>query len=386
MTDFSKDFNISNGNENYIIKISIKENNKKEKLLIQVNPSNDESVYYSADFSLEELIKLSKAFRACDSTKEAFEIIIKILGDKKASIKKNNTNNGNEIILGLKIGLLSGEEKEVLINLIKHESNANKSNEELIQRINILTNENQNLKEKIQIMKKEIKDKDKVIETLKNELQKNNININYGDINSGARNLEESNESYGEDKESDLGNEVIITDIIKSQDELDFIEERLKEIKYFQNKNLKYQLIYKGTKDGDKSSTFHYKCDGIRSTLTLVKTKKGLRFGGYTSENWNQIGGYGKVDPNAFCFSFDLKKIYNSQKNQLAILCSDSYGPYFKGTNTIFGIYNNFFTKGGWCDYTTFSFSFGKFDKNFEITNGEQNFDIEDVEIFKVYC
>ena len=129
---------------------------------------------------------------------------------------------------------------------------------------------------------------------------------------------------------------------------------------------------------------FHTKVDGIKNTLTLVKTKKGIRFGGFTSEIWNQIGGYGKCDPFAFCFSLELKKIYNSQKNQLAIFCSDGYGPYFKGTNTIFGIYNNFFSEGGWCDYTTFAYSFGKFEKNFEITNGEQKFEVDDVEVFKI--
>ena len=56
-----------------------------------------------------------------------------------------------------------------------------------------------------------------------------------------------------------------------------------------------------------------------------------------------------------------------------------------KELNTIFGIYNNFFTQGGWCDYTTFSYSFGKFEKNFEITDGEQSFEVEDVEVFKVF-
>ena len=64
----------------------------------------------------------------------------------------------------------------------------------------------------------------------------------------------------------------------------------LKQIYYFQNKNIKYQLLYKGTKNGDKSLNFHTKVDGIKNTLTLVKSKKGIRFGGFTSEIWNQIG------------------------------------------------------------------------------------------------
>ena len=50
----------------------------------------------------------------------------------------------------------------------------------------------------------------------------------------------------------------------------------------------------------DKSLNFHTRVDGIKNTLTLVKTKKGIRFGGFTSEIWNQIGGYGKCDPLDF--------------------------------------------------------------------------------------
>ena len=178
--------------------------------------------------------------------------------------------------------------------------------------------------------------------------------------------------------------EVFVTDIIRSRDELEFIQNRLRQIDFFSDKNIYYKLIFKATKNGDKSSSFHYKCDGNRNTLTLIKTKNGKRFGGFTTENWNQIGGFGKIDPNAFCFSFDLKKIYNSVGNQQAIFCSDDYGPYFKGENTIFGIYNNFFKQGGWCDYTKYCLSFGKFDHDFEITGGIQKFFIEDMEVFKV--
>ena len=66
------------------------------------------------------------------------------------------------------------------------------------------------------------------------------------------------------------------TDIIQTQEEINFIENRLKQIYYFQDKNLKYQLLYKGTKNGDKALNFHTLVDGIKNTLTLVQSKKGI--------------------------------------------------------------------------------------------------------------
>ena len=39
-----------------------------------------------------------------------------------------------------------------------------------------------------------------------------------------------------------MGENSIITDIIKTQEEIDFIENRLKEINYIKNKEIKYKL------------------------------------------------------------------------------------------------------------------------------------------------
>ena len=370
MVDACKEYNLKVGNDNYSIILKNTDNGEDNSILIEAK--NNKSLY-EGNYTLNELMMLSKAFRFCDNTNEALNIISKIFeSNNKSSIKKGNTND--YLLLYLKINLPSGEEQVIELKLNKKEGD-NSSNEELLQKIKKLEEENKNLKEQIIKLKNENNRKDKIIESLtKNQP---NANINYNNLNGGG---EEDNNNGEEIDENEIN-----TDIIQTHEELDFVENRLKQINYFQNKNLKYQLLYKGTKNGDKSLYFHTKVDGIRNTLTLVKTKKGMRFGGFTSENWNQVGGFGKCDIRAFCFSFNLKKIYNSQQNQIAIFCSDGYGPYFKGTNTIFGIYNNFFSQGGWCDYTTYSYSFGKFDKNFEITNGEQNFSIEEVEVFKVY-
>ena len=368
MSNYIKEYTLYILNEKYSIYLKTTDNGEDSSLIIEAKSNKS---FYQGIYNLNELMMLSKAFRFCDNIYEAFNTISKIF-DKKSILKMGNTDD--ELYIFLKINLPSGEEQEIKLILNKIESIENLSKEELLQKLKLLEEENKNLKQEIILLKKENTKKDRIIEQLKNQPNSNiNPNINYDDIN---------NENQNNEKEIDEN--AINTDIITTQEEIDFIENRLKQIYYYQNKEIKYQLLYKGTKNGDKALYFHTKVDGVRNTLTLVKTKKGIRFGGFTSQNWNQVGGFGKVDPNAFCFSFDLKKIYNSQPNQLAILCSDSYGPYFKGTNTIFGIYNNFFSQGGWCDYTTFSYSFGKFDKNFEITDEEQSFEFDELKCSKL--
>ena len=52
------------------------------------------------------------------------------------------------------------------------------------------------------------------------------------------------------------------------------------------SKNIKFGLLYSTKIDGDKASEFHKKCDGKSPTITIIKTTKGYRFGGYTTKCW----------------------------------------------------------------------------------------------------
>ena len=73
-------------------------------------------------------------------------------------------------------------------------------------------------------------------------------------------------------------------------EELDFVIEKLKKVNLNDSNekinssisNIVLVLLYKATKDGDDSKIFHLKCNNYKNTLVIVKTKKGLRFGGFT--------------------------------------------------------------------------------------------------------
>ena len=71
-----------------------------------------------------------------------------------------------------------------------------------------------------------------------------------------------------------------------------------------------YSLIYQASIHSFRSSSFHSKCDNIRNTLTIIKSKDyNYIFGGFTTAQWNQNVNKYVYDSNAFIFS--LVNAYN---------------------------------------------------------------------------
>ena len=64
--------------------------------------------------------------------------------------------------------------------------------------------------------------------------------------------------------------------ILTKPEEYKFLEKIFKEQT---KKKFKPNLLYRATRDTDMGLSFHKKCDNIKDTLTLVKTKTGNIFG-----------------------------------------------------------------------------------------------------------
>ena len=119
-----------------------------------------------------------------------------------------------------------------------------------------------------------------------------------------------------------------------------------------ENKNIKnISLIYRGSRDGFKSSIFHELCDNQGETLVIIKSNNNYIFGGYTSISWDSTKWNGNVgkDNNArregkgLEFVFILKNPYHfppskfNIKNEWlhhSICCDVNLGPIF-GCNDI---------------------------------------------------
>ena len=168
--------------------------------------------------------------------------------------------------------------------------------------------------------------------------------------------------------------EIVKGDIIQDVKELELLSRKISK----NNRKIILNLLYKATIDSDKAEIFHKKCDMAKSTLVLVKSGNGKRFGGYTTKDWkgNSIE---KKDNNAFVFSLDKMKIYDIIPDEDAIGCYPKYGPVFLGCQI--RLYDEFFSQGG----TTFEKGMNySTEEDYELTGGMKKFDVKEVEVYSV--
>jgi hypothetical protein len=82
----------------------------------------------------------------------------------------------------------------------------------------------------------------------------------------------------------------------------------------------KWKLVYRGSDDGFSSESFHNKCDGYPTTLTLIKSEKSNVFGAFASDAmWKSKGSWQRAS-NSFIFSL----VNNSMSTPFRVDCSDA--------------------------------------------------------------
>lgn len=113
------------------------------------------------------------------------------------------------------------------------------------------------------------------------------------------------------------------------------------------------KLLYRGTKDGKKSTNFHEFCDNKGPTICIILTEDGYKFGGFTNLNWENKLGYKKNDPNAFLFSLNKQKKYECNC-EYVIYCNPE-------ASVVFGNGHDICISNNWDEktYSNFPFSFG---------------------------
>ena len=230
-------------------------------------------------------------------------------------------------------------------------------------------------------------------------IQLNNINIIFNSI---YEDIEKNNDEIKNLFKYNINNDMISTNLVNNISPKKFEKKDCSNLEYFPNGIAKdiiqdqneiklvidkidnkfpgssFKLLYKGLRDGDNSSEFHSKCDDAPQTLVLIKDDLGHRFGGFTTQDWS--GQFlQKTDNSAFIFSIDKNQIYEVFPNQKAIGCYPNFGPVFFGCQI--RIFDNYFQKGG----TTFKKGMNyQTNEDFELTDGNQNFGVEDIEVYEI--
>lgn len=151
--------------------------------------------------------------------------------------------------------------------------------------------------------------------------------------------------------------------------------------------NLSYTLIFSTHLDSNEDSSsesFHNACDDKGPTLTIIKDRKGNKFGGFTTIDWNSNIKF-EPDDLGFLFSINKSKIIprDGGVNHFNAKSLRKFGPTF-GNGHDLSISNNCTENKN--SYNDLKSSYGVADQ--EITKyyltDEKYFEVERYEVFKV--
>jgi hypothetical protein len=158
---------------------------------------------------------------------------------------------------------------------------------------------------------------------------------------------------------------------------------------FFSNDNQQWQLIYCASRDGYTSTAFHKLCDGRCPTMTVIRSKNGFIFGGYTKIPCSSSG-TDKADSSAFLFTLKnplgiipTKYPIHERAIQFAVCdrlaSGPTFGSIFNGGSDIF-LHSPFNLAGSRIHFPqTYKDTTGKGKLTF---TGDSHFLCDDVEIF----
>ena len=354
--DYIEEIMIKNEKENYKIHLGIQEN----CLLIKIEPEKQKNTYYYQNYyTINELQNISLVFSMYKTVKE----IIAFLKDLEYKVEEKNEN----LVLKFNVFMPNGKNKLIEMNFKKCLPDTNHIINFLLEKIKIMETNIKSLEENYKIEKAKneyetknlkenyIKEKEKHESEIKH--LKENISNNQREIS----NLKEYNIIYkNENKklweeinklkeyhikinQKEKQNIFLDSKIIESKDKINFIFDYIRQNdNSFKFNNIK--LLFRGSRDGERTKTCHELCDNKQNVLIIMKSETGYIFGGYSKIGFKINNNYAyEIDNNCFLFSLNLKKIYPVIKDRIVIChIGEEYGLCFYSS---LAFYDYFMTK-----------------------------------------
>lgn len=330
---------------------------------------------YKAELNIDELIKLNRRiFSSFNSVDEVFTDFFKVLEESKIIITKEE----NKINLTFIVEFLG--KNEVKIILIPEQSSIENIVMKLCDKVKEIDSLNKLIEEQKNIIEKQQKEFNdyknlseskfkELIELIKKESENLKYNIEYNNcVYLNSDKIIKYKAELAKFKET-------IDSHIMKYNGLNLIETGVKN--RLNKKITKYRLLFRASENKYKASNFHSKCDGNNNTVTLVKTKNGKIFGGFTDAKWDQSSSY-KSGSNGFIFSLDNNEIYYNKNSSYNIYGVSGYGPYFGSGD--FNISDNCKTNNS---NENMGSSYENNGKKYPLT-GYSNFLVEDYEVFQL--
>ena len=72
---------------------------------------------------------------------------------------------------------------------------------------------------------------------------------------------------------------------------------------------MKYNLLYRSSRDGFSPKNYHNLCDGNENTICIIKTNKGCKFEGFTISKITCATSGKENDKGKISFVFSLDKL-----------------------------------------------------------------------------
>ena len=284
---------------------------------------------FESNYTLEQLYKVNRYFINFENINELIDGLLDSIKNKRSNVKF--------------------QEKDCLIQIL-----------------NPITNKTFDLP--INIKEKDTIDRIKDLEDIIIQ-QSNKITF----LEKKIKKFEPMYEEYLNNKKKE---EEMRSRMFKGSQILDKDEEKLL-IEWLPNKPQSINLLMNSKIDGDTTQAFKNKCGGKKPTYAIIKTKKGYKFGGYTTELWKdtQI-----KDNNAFVFSLDKKKKYNILKPEYATgFGLNNWWGFGSTYNAIVIVEKCTCNTGNWVGNEAYDFK-----EKFELNGGEKNFIVDSFEIYQV--
>ena len=315
--------------------------------------SND----YQTSRDYDTITREIPIFQAGQNIKLIYSVLVRLFTSNNFQIISDNQN---QIEIKINLKDIVGKNEFYSLNLFRL----------------ILTDKNE-----IKFMKERIFNLEKKVEELTKENIdiKEKMNLLYNLINQNIISKKGNNNIIINPDIISYNGIKINTKIISNNDEINFI---LKEVEKNIGQIKKINLIYRASRDTDSLDVFHSYCDNVPNTFIIIKTSDNYKFGGFTSSGWTNENG-NIYDEKAFCFSINLRKIYNivNPKHAMHIQSNDGR-PSFGSLKYVFLLQKDF-SKGPF-NYVEEMIDYEGESSKFEINGEKRNFKANELEVFKV--
>ena len=85
---------------------------------------------------------------------------------------------------------------------------------------------------------------------------------------------------------------------------------------------LRFELLYRGSRNGMMAAAFHRLCDGKTDTISVIKDTKGNVFGGFADIAWSMQSSHIKSEKS---FLFSLKSSLGNEVVKFPVNTGDPY-------------------------------------------------------------